>query len=236
MTQSSDIQGHKHRIDESVRVAMQPTIYEGGRWAVFMSFIALILSAFSLYETSLKQAKPAIHVGGIIQYAQDTLQPADVFIVPVTIKNSGARDMMVLELNLRVARADWAAPVWTEMTGLYNGSNPRQDKMLFTPISVPGGSSQTANILFYRDSATDGAPGTIVNGNHEFRFCLTGRMAESEDFKFLGELAPPRVGFDAEVRAFGREDLIAGRTVSLRVRNVKPSDAGKNDAQAGPGC
>ena len=71
---------------------MQPTIYEGGRWAVFMSFIALILSGFSLYETSLKQAKPAIHVGGIIQYAQDTLQPADVFIVPVTIRNSGARD------------------------------------------------------------------------------------------------------------------------------------------------
>jgi hypothetical protein len=232
----SEQKGKEAALVASVRKAMQPPFSDRGRWTFIISFIALISSVFSLYETTLKQARPAIHVGGVIQYAQDTLQPADVFIVPVTITNSGARGLIILELNLRVARADWAAPVWTEMTGLYNGSNLRQEKTLFTPISVAGGTAQTANILFYRDSPVGGAPGAIVNGNDEFRFCLTGRVAASEDFKIFGEPAPPRVQFDAEPRTFGKEDLIAGRTVALRVRNVVTSGTAKNNTGAAPGC
>ncbi len=184
-----------------------------------ISFIALIMSGLSLYESTLKRAQPAIHVGGVIQYAQDTLEPADVFIVPVTITNSGARDLVIVELQLRVARADWAEPVWTEMTGLYNGTNPRRESTLFTPVSVPGGGAQTANILFYRDSSVGGAPGAIVSGNNEFRFCLSGRLAASEDFEIFGTPAAPHILFEAETRTFAREDLIAGRTVTLRVRN-----------------
>lgn len=232
----SEPKSREQALEESLRVAMQPSFYEGGRWAVLISFVALILSAFSLYDTTLKQAKPVIHVGGVIQYAQDALQPADVFIVPVTITNSGARDLIILELNLRVARADWVAPVWTEMTGLYTGSSLRQEKTLFTPISVSGGSAQTANILFYRDSAVGGAPGAIVNGNDEFRFCLTGRLAASEHFVIFGEPAPPRILFEAGVRTFGKEDLIAGRTVALRVRNAMTPGTGRNNAEAAPGC
>ena len=232
----SDPKGRKKLLDEAVRETMQPTAYAGGRWAILISLIALIMSAFSLYETTLKQAKPAIHVGRVIQYAQDTLQPPDVFIVPVTITNSGARDLIILEVNLRVARADLAVPVWTELTGLYNGSNPRHEKTLFTPISVPGGDARTANILFYRNSAAGGAPGAIVNGNDEFRFCLTSRMAVSEELKIFGESTPPRVLFQAEVRTFGKEDLIAGRTVTLRVRNTRTPRTGKNNEEVAPGC
>lgn len=223
-------------LEDPLRVAIQPAVSEGGRWAVIISFIALIMSAFSLYETNLKRAEPALHIGGVIQYAQDTLEPADVFIVPVTITNSGARDLVIVELRLRVARADWAAPVWTEMTGLYNGTNPRQDKTLFTPISVPGRSAQTANILFYRDQAAGGAPGAIVNGNNEFRFCLSGRLADSEDFEIFGKPAAPRILFEAETRTFAREDLMAGRTVTLRVRNAQASERGKSNKDVAPDC
>lgn len=215
---------------------MQPAVSEGGRWAVIISFIALIISAFGLYETNLKRPKPAIHVGGVIQYAHDTLEPADVFIVPVTITNSGARDLVILELNLRVARADWAAPAWIGMTGLYNGTDPRHEKALFTPISVPGGGAQTANVLFYRDSTAGGTQGAILNGNHEFRFCLSGRLAASPDFEIFGAPAPPRILFEAEARTFSREDLIAGRTVALRVRDPRPAGTRKIDAEMAPQC
>lgn len=222
--------------NESLRVAMQPAAADGGLWAVIIAFVALVMSAFSLYESNLKQAQPEIYVGGVIQYGQDTLEPSDVFIVPVTITNSGARDVVILELHLQVARADGAAPVWTAMSGLYNGGRPREDKTLFTPISVPGGDARTANVLFYRDSLVGGAPGAIVSGNQAFRFCLGGRLAAADYSAILGKPVAPRIAFEAETSTFAREDLIAGRTVTLRVRGARAVGEGGGRRDGTPDC
>ena len=62
--------------------------------------VALVFSAFSLWETSLKQAELSVHVPGVVTYARDTTASADirpsggfeVLALPVTIANGGARD------------------------------------------------------------------------------------------------------------------------------------------------
>ncbi len=83
---------------------------EGGRIAAIVSLIALIFSAYSLWETSLKQAELNVYVTGVVTYGRDSsdddfIRPArgfEVFAVPVTIANGGARDAAVLSLQLEV--------------------------------------------------------------------------------------------------------------------------------------
>ena len=79
----------------------------GGQLTAIGTVIALVFSAYSLWETSLKQAKLDVYVTGVVTYTRDAtddyLAPAggfEVFAVPVTIANSGARDAAVLSLQL----------------------------------------------------------------------------------------------------------------------------------------
>lgn len=75
----------------------------GSRVAAIASAIAVAFSAYSLWETSLKQAELTAYVTGDITYERDTtadeyIQPSggfEVLAVPITIANSGARDAPV---------------------------------------------------------------------------------------------------------------------------------------------
>ena len=85
--------------------------YDGGRIAAVISAIALVFSAYSLWETSLKQADVSVYVTGVVSYGRDTsdstdVQPSggfEVLAVPVTIANGGARDAPILALHLDVS-------------------------------------------------------------------------------------------------------------------------------------
>lgn len=77
-------------IEQTLDVARSQLHSDGGLWAVVMSLLALILSFWSLCETVLKQAWPALHVGAVMYYTRD-MDGAEAFAVPVTITNSGAR-------------------------------------------------------------------------------------------------------------------------------------------------
>ena len=75
----------------------------GGRITAIGTIVALVFSAYNLWETSLKQAHLSVYVTGVVTYTRDAtddyLAPAggfEVFAVPVTIANSGARDAAVV--------------------------------------------------------------------------------------------------------------------------------------------
>ncbi len=106
--------------------------------ATFISFIALIFSGISLYETILKRAEPVLHIGSVIHCARDYTQPDDVFVLPVTVTNTGAREAVIVEFQLLVAQAGEGNTAWTSFTSLYSGTNPRTDKQFFSPISIAG--------------------------------------------------------------------------------------------------
>jgi hypothetical protein len=215
----------KQSLDQSLNAAMPPYPYEGGRWAILISFLALALSLFSLYETVLKSADPQIHLGSVVHYARDFLQPADVFAVPLTITNSGAREAVIIELRLQVAdAAPESIPV--PMSGLYSGTNPRTDRTPFTPISIPGHGDFHGMVLFYRDDADGRQTAPIVTGNQDFRFCLTARTAPGGGIG-PNRVVAPKVSFDAKVVAFSGEVLSQGKTIQLR---LKPSGAEVNSS------
>ena len=69
------------------------------------SLVALLFSGYSLYESSLRGARLSIFVAPRIEYT-DPDRPEDVrevFILPITVANDGARTGTLLALNLEVS-------------------------------------------------------------------------------------------------------------------------------------
>jgi hypothetical protein len=69
------------------------------------SLVALLFSGYTLYESSLRGARLSIFVAPRIEYT-DPDRPEDVrevFILPITVANDGARTGTLLALNLEVS-------------------------------------------------------------------------------------------------------------------------------------
>ena len=76
---------------------------EGGKLAAILSLFALLMSAYSLWETSLKQADVQIFVPPVIQYSAPYQNSNfEMIAVPVTLTNEGARTATVLSMELAV--------------------------------------------------------------------------------------------------------------------------------------
>jgi hypothetical protein len=69
-----------------------------------MSLVALMFSGYSLYESALRAPQLSIFVAPRIDYTDPDRPEAvrEVFIMPLTIANDGARPAVVLALNLEV--------------------------------------------------------------------------------------------------------------------------------------
>jgi hypothetical protein len=69
-----------------------------------MSVVALMFSGYSLYESALRAPQLSIFVAPRIDYTDPDRPEAvrEVFILPLTIANDGARPAVVLALNLEV--------------------------------------------------------------------------------------------------------------------------------------
>jgi hypothetical protein len=77
--------------------------FEGGKLAALLSLVALLLSGYSLWETSLKQADVQIFVPPVIQYAAPYQNSNfEMIAVPVTLTNEGARTATILSMQLAV--------------------------------------------------------------------------------------------------------------------------------------
>jgi hypothetical protein len=69
-----------------------------------MSLVALMFSGYSLYESALRAPQLSIFVAPRIDYTDPDRPEAvrEVFIMPLTVANDGARPAVVLALNLEV--------------------------------------------------------------------------------------------------------------------------------------
>jgi hypothetical protein len=77
--------------------------FEGGKLAAILSLFALVMSGYSLWETSLKQAEVQVFVPPVIQYAAPYQNSNfEVIAVPVTLTNEGARTATMLSMELAV--------------------------------------------------------------------------------------------------------------------------------------
>jgi hypothetical protein len=167
----------------------------GGLFTALASGVALLFSAYSVYETSLRRPELHVFVPPVIQYSTPYQNSNfEVFNIPVTFANVGARSGTVLSVELAVTnlRSKETKRFYSADIGRWTMENARAFAFQpYAPTSLAGKSSTSQNILFYpRDDEkvmqiTDQQGGT-------FRFVLTVDTAWPEDLGPLDALWSPK--------------------------------------------
>ncbi|MBO0754016.1 MAG: hypothetical protein J2P53_17990, partial [Bradyrhizobiaceae bacterium] len=137
--------------DATEIVTDQMTFNAHGIVSAVISSIALVFSGFSLWETSLKQADLSVYVTGIATYERDVsaaeyIAPAggfEVFAVPVTIANGGARDAAVLSLQINAVNPKTGLAARFDATYTADGSYfanaaEKRSKTPFSALVIAG--------------------------------------------------------------------------------------------------
>lgn len=176
--------------------------------AAVVSLIALAFSAYSLWETSLRQAELKVFVPPVIQFAAPyNNSNFEVVQIPVTLTNEGARTGTVLSLSLDVrnprtgdVKSYYAAAfgMWSpDRSG--NGGLPP-----FAPMSIAGNSSQTQTILFYT-RGDEQKPNEHIRsaGSYEFELALdTAEETTAGGDQTAGADQKVRASFMRELKRF----------------------------------
>jgi hypothetical protein len=121
--------------------------------ALLSSIIAIVFSAYSLYETVIKQAVLRVYQPPLIYMYREDFR--DVFAIPITLSNDGAQRGTVLSFDLEVTHVETLKKM--NFQNLHFGESPKANRRLFTPITVSGRSSFTDVVLFHAQS-----PGSFV--------------------------------------------------------------------------
>lgn len=114
----------------------------------FVSTVALLVSGFSLYESSLKQAELSVFVAPRLDYVDPDRPEAvrEVFVLPLTLANEGARSATVMSVNLEVTnpRTKQSKSFYAARLGSW-GEAPLRP---FAPAVLPGKAIYTQALQF----------------------------------------------------------------------------------------
>lgn len=123
------------------------------------SIIALVVSGVSLWESVLKQPSLKVYVGESMFYTRDPWGSYEVFVVPITIVNSGAQDGAVTALKLELANAESGVKdnfesAYTADASWFAGTDnvtnrTKRPKAPFSALAIAGRSAWSGTVLFY---------------------------------------------------------------------------------------
>jgi hypothetical protein len=150
-----------------------------GFTAELFSGIAVAVSGYSLWQTALRRAELQVFVPPLIRYASPYQNSIfEVFEIPLTVLNEGARTGTVLSLDLEVSNPQTRASKQFYSAGLGPWSMAKvhgEGLIPFTPFSLAGRTSQSATILFY--AREDSRVRQIAEGPGHYQFALSLQTA-----------------------------------------------------------
>ena len=117
------------------------------------SAAAFVVSAYSLYQTTLRRAAIQVFVSPVIRYASPYQNSNfEAFAVPVTLTNEGARSGIIvsMDLQVRAPERDVIKRFYSADLGQWSiEKNRTGDFRPFAPIVLAGRTSHTETILFH---------------------------------------------------------------------------------------
>ena len=148
--------------------------------AEVFSGIAVAMSVYTTWRTSLKEADLRVFVSPLIRYASPYQNSVfEVFEIPLTVINQGAQTGTILSFDLEVTNPQNGASKFFYSAGLGPWSLARvkgEDLTPFTPVSLNGRCSQSETILFY--ARNDSRVMQIVEAPSQYRFAITPVTAQ----------------------------------------------------------
>lgn len=223
----------------------------GGALTGLASVVALMFSAVSLYHSVLKQPELEAHVSQVVHYTRDSGGDEEVFAIPLTIANHGARDGTVLDLELEVSTANGeSSKVFYSayaVDGAYFVPPPRfnvqerrfervdRPKTPFAPIAVAGRSSYSGTLLFYRKGE---AFPKIVTDKGDFKLRLKMNTQLDRSLGVLDQMLAKDVSpieFVVNLPYFSNQTVDRGGSHVLKdVEWAKSADAEAEQPEAAP--
>jgi hypothetical protein len=155
-----------------------------------LSTLAFVLSAYSLWHSTMKGAALKVFVPPVIRYASPyNNSNFEVFAIPVTIANEGARTGTVLSMGLvvtdpanRVSKRFYSAEL-----GQWSVEKSRNgDFAPFAPISLAGRASHTGVIQFRPPQ--EETVMQIVQATGSYQFSLTLDTARRDAFGLIDRI------------------------------------------------
>lgn len=215
-------------------VAVNTVVHkDGGKTATLVALIALAFSAYSLWETSLKQPDVRIFVPPVIQFsAPYNNSNFEVVAIPVTFTNEGARTGTVLSIELAVTdpRTSETKLFYAADFGRWTMEKTRASAYQpFAPVSLAGNSSRTETVLFYT-RGDDQKPNQIIQATGPYQFKMTLEQAVADDLgpvdKWLAK-GPVSVSFERELRFYDARAFNAA-TLPLYAKDWRSTRGGAN--------
>jgi hypothetical protein len=181
---------------------------KGGRVASVISAVALVLSVYSLWESTLKPADLRVFVPPVIQYsAPYQSSNFEMVAIPVTLANEGAQTGTVLSMELAVTdpRTHETKRFYSADFGRWTMERTRSSAYQpFAPISLAGRTSRTESVLFYTRGEQE-KPDQLIHDVGAYGFTLTLEEAIGADaglFGWLWRRPPHTLTFARELRYY----------------------------------
>jgi hypothetical protein len=189
---------------------------KGGRLAAIFSAVALALSVYSLWESSLKPADLRVFVPPVIQYSAPYQNSNfEMIAIPVTLANEGAQTGTVLSIELSVTdpRTHETKQFYSAEFGRWTMERTRSGAYQpFAPISLAGRTSRTESVLFYTRGEQE-KPDQLIHEIGSYRFRLRLEEAISEDigsFGWLWHRPLPTLNFERELHSYDARAFNSG--------------------------
>jgi hypothetical protein len=163
------------------------------------SAVALLFSAYSLWESRLKQSDLQVFVPAVIEYSSPYQNSNfEAIIIPVTISNEGARTGTVLSLELDVtdSKTNQTKRFYAANFGRWTMERTRSGAYQpFAPIALAGYSSRTETVQFYTRGEEEKPP-QMIRETQAYRFTMTLRDVAND------RRAPTTISFERELRHY----------------------------------
>ncbi len=184
---------HKRQIertqDDSLGQARHAADRGGGLFAAVISGLALVFSGYSFYETVWRAPELAVYVPAQIQYTDPDRpdSPFEVFVIPLTLANHGARSGTVLAIDLvvRNPRTGDTKRFYASDFGQWRA----QPRRAFAPVSLAGRAAQSSTVQFV-PRIGEKVPRVLDFEAGDYEFTITLRTADGGSRTLIDQIWP----------------------------------------------
>ena len=194
----------------------------GGALATVISAFALIFSGFSFYESVLKVPQLSIFVPPQIAYTDPDRpeNPFEVFVLPLTMTNDGARTGTVLSVELKVtnSRTSSTKRFYAARFGAW-GAQPHRP---FAPVSLPGRASFSEAIQFFpRNGET--VPRILDLSPGDYQFEITIKIAAAGKSRWFDPKPTTPLVFRMQAGQMDYRNFGGNRTMQMWSPDYQPA-------------
>lgn len=221
---------HKQEIERAREFSLDQarSAERGGGWlATVISAFALLFSGFSFYETVLRAPELAIYVPPQIQYTDPDRpdSPFEVFVLPITFANHGARSGTVLSLDLTVTNPRTGQS--KRFYSAYSGPWSQDAGQSFSPVSLSGRAAISQTIQFL-PRVEEEVPRILDFEAGDYQLTLTMQTADASEIGWLDGLGLSKgsaepLSFDMRIGQLDYRNFNGAGTMPMWAPDYRPA-------------